>query len=229
MAESREPLDLVEESQLRHAAELQEQLHAFVQPSGDERGLDVGAGLGALALALAPHVREVVGIEPDEERVERARKLAAGVDNVEFVVGDGQHLPFERASFDLAGTMRTLHHVPRPELVVAELARVTRPGGTVLVIDQLAPIDPLEAVDLDRFERARDRSHTRLLPDADLRGLFDANRLVLVRSETHAEERELEWYLDLAGCHGPERDVAASLAPPGRVAVALGWYLLRRG
>lgn len=229
MAEpSREPLQLVEEAQVGRAEELERQVYAFVQPRGDERALDVGCGLGALALALAPHVDSVVGIEPDEERVRRARLLGAGFANVEFVVGDGMHLPFERGSFDLGGTMRTLHHVRRPELVVAELARVTRPGGLVLVVDQLGPMDPLEGVELDRFERARDPSHTRLLPDADLRGLFDANRLVLIRSETHAEERELEWYLDLAGCHGDEREVAAGLAPAGQLTVSVGWYLLRR-
>ena len=54
-----------------------------------------------------------------------------------------------------------------------------------------------------QFERARDPSHRRLLPDADMRGLFDANRLVLLRAEFHSETRELETYLDLAACvHG---------------------------
>jgi|SRR5579884_2751577 len=224
-----EPLDLVEESQRRRAADLEERVRQFVQPGGEERALDVGSGLGALALALAPHVREVVAVELREERVERARAIIArDVANVEFLVGDAQRLDFARGEFDLAGTLRTLHHVPRPELVVAELARVTRPGGTVLVVDQLAPDDPLEALELDRFERARDPSHTRLLPDVDLRGLFDANRLVLVRAERQREERELERYLDLAGCHGDERKKAVTLAPAGTLTVAVGWYLLRR-
>jgi len=226
--EPREPLDLVEESQLRRAADLEERVRAFVQPRGDERALDAGSGLGALALALAPHVREVVGVELQAERVERARRLACDAANVEFVVGDAQHLEFARGEFDLACTLRTLHHVPRPELVVAELARVTRPGGTVLVVDQLAPDDPLAAVELDRFERARDGSHTRLLPDVDLRGLFDANRLVLVRAERHGERRELERYLDLAGCHGDERKKAMTLAPNANLIATVGWYLLRR-
>jgi SAM-dependent methyltransferase len=223
-----EALDLVAQSQLARAAELEERVRRFVHPQGDEQALDVGSGLGALALAFAPNVREVVAVELQPERVERARELAAGAANVEFVVGDAQHLPFERASFDLTGTLRTLHHVPRPELVVAELARVTRPGGRVLVVDQLAPGDPLEAVELDRFERARDTSHTRLLPDTDLRGLFDANRLVLLQSEERDEERELDRYLDLAGCHGDARDHAVALAPGARLSVTVGWYLLRR-
>jgi len=80
-------------------------------------------------------------------------------------------------------TIGTLHHARRPELAVAELARVTRLGGRLLVADRLASVDPLQAIELDRSERERDPAHTRFLPDADMRGFFDANGLVLVRSE----------------------------------------------
>ena len=101
-------------------------------------------------------------------------------------MADGEQLPFDAFSFDVAGTLRTLHHTPRPELLVAELARVTRPGGTILVVDQLAPADPLAALELNRFEHARDPSTTRVLADADLRALFDSNSLVLRRERVGA-------------------------------------------
>lgn len=210
------------------AAELAEQVQAFVLPEGNERAIDVGCGAGALALALAPLVGEVVGVDRVPELLELARERAPG--NARFVEADATSLPFEDASFDLAGTLRTLHHVRRPELVVAELARVARPGGRVLVIDQLAPIDPLDAYPIDRFEQARDSSHTRLLPDVDLRGLFDANDLALLRSRQEEENRELGAYLDVAGCEGDARELALSLAPHGRESytAVLGWYLLER-
>jgi SAM-dependent methyltransferase len=211
------------------AAALAEQVRRFLLPAGDERAVDVGTGTGALAYALAPIVAEVVGVDPVPELLELARERAHAYANVTFVEADGTRLPFERASFDLGATLRTLHHAARPELIVAELTRVTRPGGRILVVDQLAPDDPLAAVELDRFERARDPSHTRLLPDVDLRSLFDANGLVLIRSEVHDEKRDLEPYLDLAACEGAERDRARALAPNrDSVAASLGWYLLRR-
>jgi SAM-dependent methyltransferase len=114
--------------------------------------------------------------------------------------------------------------------VIAELARVTRPGGRVLVIDQLAPADPLEALALDAFERARDDSHARLLPDSDLRQLFEANRLALLREREDVEQRDLEHYLDLALCEGERRAAATALSPNGskQVTAVLGWYLLER-
>jgi ubiquinone/menaquinone biosynthesis C-methylase UbiE len=211
--------------QRERAAALAERLGRLLQLSGDERALDVGAGAGALAFALASRVREVVAVELDEELAARARADAPA--NVEVIVADGEHLPFETASFDVAGTLRTLHHTPRPELLVAELARVTRPGGTILVVDQLAPADPLVGLDLTRFEHARDPSTTRILADADMRGLFDSNSLKLLREEVVHEPRDLDAYLDLAGCEGDAREHARSLAPSGYEAV-VGWYVLSR-
>jgi ubiquinone/menaquinone biosynthesis C-methylase UbiE len=211
--------------QRERAAALAERLDHWLQLTGEERALDVGAGAGAFAFAIAPRVRQVVAVELDEALAARAR--ADAPKNVEVFVADGEHLPFERASFDVAGTLRTLHHTPRPELLVAELARVTRPGGTILIVDQLAPADPLVGLELTRFEHARDPTTTRVLADADLRGLFDSNSLKLLREEVIHEPRDLEAYLDLAGCEGDHREHARSLAPSGYEAI-VGWYLLSR-
>jgi ubiquinone/menaquinone biosynthesis C-methylase UbiE len=209
------------------AEELEAKVARFVLASGDERALDSGTGAGALAFALAPHVREVVAVDLVPELLEQGRSRGERFPNVEFVQGDATKLPFEDGSFDLAGSLRTLHHIARPELVVAELARVTRPGGRVLVIDQIAPVDPLAALELNAFERARDSSHARALADIDLRHLFEANELVLRDARYEREPRELGPYLDLAGCEGEARERAEGLAPKPYVA-ELGWYLLER-
>jgi ubiquinone/menaquinone biosynthesis C-methylase UbiE len=220
--------DRVAEHADRQVAMVREQLQAFVAPNGDERALDVGTGAGTLALALAPLVREVVGVDVVPELLERARANAPA--NVSFVEGDATNLPFEADSFDLACTRRTLHHIAHPERAVAELTRVTARGGRVFVDDQIAPVDPLEALDLDRFERARDPSHTRTLPDIDFRQLFEANGLVLVQSRFQTHRRELDYYLDLAGCEGEARERARQLSPGGPEAYVAesAWYLLRK-
>jgi len=211
--------------QAERAAALAARLEDWLQVEGDERVLDVGAGTGAFAFAIAPRVREVVALEIDDGMAAQAR--ADAPPNVEVVVGDGEHLTFEDFSFDLSATLRTLHHTKRPELLVAELVRVTKPGGTILVVDQLAPNDPLASFELTRFEHARDPSTIRILADVDLRGLFDSNNLVLRREEVLREPRDIEAYLDLAGCEGPERERARNLAPSGYEAV-VGWYVLSR-
>jgi ubiquinone/menaquinone biosynthesis C-methylase UbiE len=216
---------LVAEQQDRRAAETRERIGRLLAPSGEEQALDIGTGAGAFAIALAPLVRHVVGIDLVPELLAEGRKRAPA--NVELVEGDATALPFEFASFDLVTTARTLHHVARPELVLAEAVRVLRPGGTMLVVDQLAPVDPMAAIELNTFERTRDPSTTRVLADVDLRGLFDSNNLVLRHSEIVREHRHLEGYLDLAGCHGEQREVARALAPADSTA-EYGWYVLRK-
>jgi SAM-dependent methyltransferase len=219
----------VAEASLRRLPALEQRIAEFVEPAGDEIALDVGTGTGPLAFALAPHVRDVVGVDLVPELLDLGRRYASDrYVNVQLVEGDVTHLGFATESFDLVCERAVLHHVRRPELMLAEMARVTRPGGRLLVIDQLAPTDPLVAIELDRFERARDPSHTRLLSDGDLRAFFEANSLVLVRSRVDVHERALDPYFDLAGCEGEAREQARALAPSDPYAVETGWYLIRK-
>ncbi len=73
------------------------------------------------------------------------------------------------------------------------------------MIDQIASADPLEAIAHNRLEHLRDPVHVRILSDQDFRLIFDANDLVLRRSEVERERIELDRYLDLAACEGDAR------------------------
>ena len=76
----------------------------------------------------------------------------------------------------------------------------------------------------DRFERVRDPTHTRLLPDADIRGYLDANDLTVVANEVAHEHRDMQQYLDLVGLEGEARERVARMAPES-YDVELGWYV----
>ncbi|MCC6222236.1 MAG: methyltransferase domain-containing protein [Thermoleophilia bacterium] len=181
---------------------LRERLTRLLAPRGDERALDAGTGAGPAALALAPLVAEVVGVDLVPELLAHARRAAAGVPNLTFVEGDLKRLPFEPESFELVLTVRTIHHVQWPEVALAELVRVCAVGGRLLVVDQIASADPLEALAHNRLERLRDPSHARVLSDQDLRGLLDVNDLTVRRVEVEREDVALDAYLERAGCEG---------------------------
>jgi SAM-dependent methyltransferase len=213
--------------QEERASDLENRVRRLLGPfKGSEVALDSGTGTGALALALAPHVGEVVAIDAREDYLDAARAIAP--ENVRFLAGDSTALPFGYATFDLACCLRLLHHVRRPELVVSELARVTRPGGRILIADQLGSIDPLRSLEMDRFERVRDPSHQRLLPDADVRGFVDANDLVLLTQEVARERVDLEQRLELAEVPEEERVRLRGLAPSSVYEIEVGWYVARK-
>jgi ubiquinone/menaquinone biosynthesis C-methylase UbiE len=211
--------------QAAQAAELTQRLESLLPLRGDERVLDVGCGTGALAYAVADMAREVVAVDSDPSMVQAARAHAPA--NVRVELADGERLPFGDGDFDVAATLRTLHHTKRPELLLAELVRVTTGGGTILVADQLAPPDADLAAALNVFERARDGSTSRVLAERDLRALLEQLGLTVVHAEVVREARDLDAYLDLAGCEGAERAQVAQLAPDGYEAT-LGWFVLLR-
>ena len=106
-----------------------------------ERVLDVGCGSGAATRTLARRVMpngRVVGIDACGSLLKIARDLAkeAGVgESIEFKTGDCRALPFPDASFDCVMAATTLSHVPDPHSALAEMVRVTRPGGRIGVFD----------------------------------------------------------------------------------------------
>jgi SAM-dependent methyltransferase len=213
--------------QEQRASDLADRARRLLGPfTGTEVALDSGCGTGALAFALAPHVGEVVGVDTRPDYVDAARQAAPP--NARFDEGDAMALPFGYGSFDIAACHRVLHHVRRPELAVSELARVTRLGGRVFIVDQLGSIDPLRSLEMDRFERLRDPTHQRLLPDGDIRGYLDANDLVLITSEVTRERIDLEQRFDLAGTSDEERVQIRGPAPAAPYEVEVGWYVARK-
>jgi SAM-dependent methyltransferase len=209
------------------ASELAERVRRLLGPfRGTEVVLDSGSGTGALAFAIAPHVGEVVALDERADYIEAGR--AAAPENVRFEQGDALALPFGYATFDIAGCLRLLHHARRPELAVSELVRVTRPGGRLLIVDHLGSIDPLRSLEMDRFERLRDSSHQRLLPDADIRGFLEANDLILLTQEVVRERVDLEERLELAEVPEEERVRLRGLAPGSVYEIEVGWYVARK-
>ena len=117
--------------------------------------LDVGTGTGRMAELFASRADKVTAFDksPEMLRIARARLQHLPAPNVDLVQGDFGALPFEAASFDTLLFHQVLHYAQAPEDVLAEAARVTRPGGQIAVVDFAAH---------DREELRSQHAHARL-------------------------------------------------------------------
>jgi len=101
--------------------------------SAGGRALDIGCGAGFITEELAGLGFTATGIDPSSVAIEAARAHAIeGGLAIEYVVGVGEQLPFPDAAFDLVTCCDVLEHVRDLDRVVAETARVLRPGGLYL-------------------------------------------------------------------------------------------------
>jgi SAM-dependent methyltransferase len=118
--------------------------------------LDVGCGTGEDARTIAARAQgvSVVGVDTSEDKIREARAHALGLPRpVDFRVGDAYALPFEGATFDACRADRVFHHLVDPPKALAEMVRVTRPGGRVVVSDTDYDTLVVEAVDLELTRR----------------------------------------------------------------------------
>ena len=117
--------------------------------------LDVGTGTGRMAELLAGAASHVTGLDnsPDMLRLARARLQALPADRHDLVQGDFAALPFAASSFDTVLFHQVLHYAQEPGVILAEAARVTRPGGRIAVVDFAAH---------DREELRTQHAHARL-------------------------------------------------------------------
>jgi len=134
----------------------------LVPADAGARWLEPACGTGLVSRALAAKVGSVVGIDLTAAMLEQAKRGAAdeGIEKTSFSVGDATALEFADGSFDGAVTRLSLHHIPVPGRAIAEMARVVRPGGLVIVGDLVADeADGEAAAWREEIERLRDPSH----------------------------------------------------------------------
>ncbi|HUR34907.1 MAG TPA: metalloregulator ArsR/SmtB family transcription factor [Vicinamibacterales bacterium] len=98
---------------------------------------DLGCGTGQVSVALAPFVSRVIGVDSSAAMLQAARKRLQDRRNVELRRGELEALPIDDNRLDLATVMLVLHHVPEPGRALADVARVLKPCGRLVLVDML--------------------------------------------------------------------------------------------
>lgn len=135
----------------------------LARPEPGDLALDVATGTGHVALALAPHVRRVYGLDLTKEMLDQAKRLQAerGITNAQWVIGDALRLPFADEMFDLFTVRAAPHHFHDIDQFIREAYRVLRPGRHAVFVDCAPPLPARDLLHL--IEKRRDPSHVRSL------------------------------------------------------------------
>ncbi len=203
----------------RFSEPLAEEFAALVDARPGQRALDVGSGPGALTAALVHRLgaRSVAAVEPSAAFVAAVR---ARLPDVDVRQASAEQLPFADDEFDLTLAQLVVHFLRRPEAGIAEMARVTRPGGIVAacVWDHAGGLGPLATFwravrDLD--PTARDESELPGARQGQLAELFTRAGLA------HVEQTTLVVHASFAGVDAWWQPYTRNVGPAGAYVASL--------
>lgn len=194
-----------------------QRLVELAEPNATDHALDVSTGGGHVALALASHVAHVTASDLTPRMLDAARTFltARGVTNAAFVVADAEHLPFLDASFDLVTVRIAPHHYADAQAALREMARVLRPGGRLLVIDNIAPDDARLDALANAWEMRRDPSHVREYTVTEWRAFIAEAGLRITHAEVGRKTHDFALWVERVQMvatdrAGLERDMLAA-------------------
>ncbi|HEY7653864.1 MAG TPA: class I SAM-dependent methyltransferase [Methylomirabilota bacterium] len=168
-----------------------EQLLAWGRKRAAARVLDIATGAGHTALAFSRFTPSVVAVDLTLPMLQAARDLAAreGAGAVRFLAADAEALPFREGSFGTVTCRIAAHHFPALLPALREVARVLRPGGSLLVQDILGHDDEELAAFILEIERRRDPSHVRAYRQLEWTAFLRAAGLTVIDEATLSRRR----------------------------------------
>ncbi len=189
--------------------------------SRNDRVLDLACGTGAATLAFAQRCAGAVGVDVLTEPLKRARLAALehGIANASFVLSEVERLSFVDHFFDGALCRFSFHHFVHPEKVFAEMTRVVRPGGWILIADMTAPEEPEECALHNEMERLCDPTHGRALTVSEFERMFAEAGFELAMKVARDSRISVDDWISFGGTT-PEN--AARLRAMAEAAVARG-------
>jgi SAM-dependent methyltransferase len=184
-----------------------EMLLEAARPSRHDTALDFACGVGMGALALAASVRQVEAVDDLPDVLDEARRLAAelGLGAVAFHLADLSALPFADGAFSLVVCQNALHRLADPTAALIEMARVTSPGGRVVVLD--AVVDEVTDDAFNELSRLREPNHRRYVSAERLTALAAEAGLDVAEWRDERRTVDLEYWLQAAAVPAPTAEL----------------------
>jgi len=184
------------------------------------RVLDLACGPGIVSETLAYLAGTVVAYDITPTMLTRTHRRCAeaGLTNVHCMLGLAEALPFADETFDVVVNRSALHHFPRPVVTLAEMARVTRATGRIVIVDVVSSEDPEESALHNALEVLRDPSHIRMLPTNELLASLQEAGLKAQTTAMWTNRREFDEWLRITNAPeraSPLRAVMGALAKAG--------------
>lgn len=153
-------------------------------PKNTDHILEVAAGTCICGRALAPYAGHVTCLDATSAMLEAGKEECekAGIHNITLVKGFAEELPFLDHSFDIVISRLAFHHFINVKEIFAEMKRVLKPNGKLVLMDMTAGAEVLRD-EVDRIEKMRDNSHVRDLSLSEMQDLYLQNGMTLELQE----------------------------------------------
>jgi ubiquinone/menaquinone biosynthesis C-methylase UbiE len=193
-------------------------LRRLAEPVSSDVVLDIATGTGHTALALASLAAAVIGVDLADGMLAEGIRLSreSAVPNISFQKAAAENLPFPDESFTLVTSRLAPHHFRQLNAFLAESFRVLRPGGRMVVADQVSPTAESKAW-INRWETLRDPSHYDQRTPREWRECVEKVGFRWGAEETVWYRFEFDWWVRQANCSPGQIDelsAHARLASP---------------
>lgn len=169
-----------------------------VAPDKQDIILEVAAGTCACGRSFAPFARTVVCLDATLPMLTVGKEKADRdcMNNMIFIKGYAEELPFLNDNFDIVFSRLAFHHFTDPNVVFSEMVRVLRPGGKLVLIDMEAADEELRTAE-DKIETQRDPSHVKNMSRNEMLHLFATHDLSVEKCEKTEMRQKLKNWLAL--------------------------------
>ena len=180
------------------AADYLNAIVSSVEPNQTDTMLEVAAGTCACGCAFAPFLQNVVCLDATVPMLQIGRQEAQNrhLENMMFVKGYAEELPFLDDSFDILLSRLAFHHFTDPDTAFQEMVRVLKPGGKLVLIDMEAAEEAFRKTK-DEIETLRDPSHVKNLSRSEMLDLFSKHTIAVDKCEITEMPTHLNRWLEL--------------------------------